>query len=88
MHAMQSEEVVSWNRLRLYISYREAEVFTCPATPKDVKNAYALFRLLGNNLSVFTSYLRTNNGEVPDVFSNATPPHHGDVEIEENIIDP
>jgi hypothetical protein len=73
--------VVSWSRLRLFNSYREEEVFTCRATLQDVKNAYALFRLLNNNITEFTNYLRTNNGVVPDVFNNTTPPHYSDVEI-------
>lgn len=75
---------VTWSRLRLMVTHRGTEVYSCPAHPHNVKNAYCLFRLLDNNIDRFVFYLREHEDQVPNVFASATPENYSGVNLDDN----
>jgi hypothetical protein len=74
---------VIWSRLSFMVKYRGDEVFRCPSYPKDIKNAYALLRLVDCNINDFLRFLSENNEVVPNVFEDPTPPRLSDVSVED-----
>jgi hypothetical protein len=74
---------VVWTRVCFSVKYKGNDVFRCPSYPKDIKNAYALLRLVDCNINDFLGFLSENNEVVPNVFEDPTPPRLSDVSVED-----
>ena len=62
-----------YNKFGCTIKQHDQVVFRCPFDKKNVKDAYALFRLhCSDNINAFLQYLSSHNNTVPD-FDGETP---------------